>query len=200
MVEQGYAKGRRKRGAIIAEAAALFAEVGYRAASLREISARSGLSHPGLLHHFPTKEALLLAVLDQRDTDDGQVMAAPSSDGRATLRGLLDVVDRNTRRRGIVELFTVLSAESTAADHPAHDYFVERYRSSVDRAESAYADLDRAGQLEPGVEPATAARQLIAVMDGLQVQWLLDEGTDMVGAVRGLIDAQLNGGLDGGKA
>ena len=36
------------------------------------------------------------------------------------------------------------------------------------------------GKLRPGVAPAAAARQLIALMDGLQVQWLLDnESVDM---------------------
>lgn len=197
MAEQGYAKGRAKRRSILDSATELFAEVGYRAASLREISARSGLSHPGLLHHFPTKEALLLAVLAQRDADDAELITAPSAGGREILRGLLDIVERNTGRRGIVELFTVLSAEATAADHPAHDFFVERYRGSIARAEFAYAELAGQQLLRPGLEPATAASQLIAVMDGLQVQWLLHEATDMVSTVRAHLDQQIVGGLDG---
>src|SRR4051794_13431713 len=66
----GYAKGRAKRQDILDQATALFGEAGYRGTSLREIAARCGLSHPGLLHHFPTKESLLLAVLEHRDAED----------------------------------------------------------------------------------------------------------------------------------
>ena len=51
----GYAKGRAKLRDILDQATALFGEAGYRGTSLREIAARCGISHPGLLHHFPTK-------------------------------------------------------------------------------------------------------------------------------------------------
>src|SRR5690349_23420538 len=95
----GYAKGRAKRRDILDQAMALFGEVGYRGASLREIAARCGLSHPGLLYHFPTKEALLLAVLGHRDEVDGARL--PGTGGVDTLRRVLDLVAYNATRRGI---------------------------------------------------------------------------------------------------
>ena len=46
------------------------------------------------------------------------------------------------------------------------------------------ADRDN-GQLAPGVDPASAARGMIAIMDGAQVQWLLDrESIDMAEETR----------------
>ena len=52
-------------------------------------------------------------------------------------------------------------------------------RGSFERA----AEPD--GQLRPGTDCASAARTLIALMDGLQIQWLLDpEGVDMAGDLR----------------
>lgn len=185
-----YAKGRAKRREILDHAIALFGEVGYRAASLREIATRSGISHPGLLHHFATKEALLLAVLAHRDEVDGELFTG--STGTGALKGLVDLVRVNTGRRGVVELFTVLSAEATAADHPAHAFFVERYRRTVAGVERAYLTARAAGALRPDIDPAAAARHLVAVMDGLQIQWLLDDcRTDMVAAVRAHIEGQL---------
>ncbi|GIJ68096.1 TetR/AcrR family transcriptional regulator [Virgisporangium ochraceum] len=186
----GYAKGRAKRREILDHAIALFGEVGYRAASLREIATRSGISHPGLLHHFPTKEALLLAVLAHRDEVDGELFAG--STGTGALGRLVDLVRLNADRRGVVELFTVLSAEATASDHPAHAFFVERYRRTLAGVERAYLAARDAGALRPDVDPAAAARHLVALMDGLQIQWLLDDRrTDMVDPVRAHIQAQL---------
>lgn len=186
----GYAKGRAKRREILDHAIALFGEVGYRAASLREIATRSGISHPGLLHHFPTKEALLLAVLAHRDEVDGELFTG--STGTDALRGLVDLVRLNTARRGVVELFTVLSAEATAAEHPAHAFFVERYRRTLAGIERAYRAARADGALRPDVDPATAARHLVALMDGLQIQWLLDDcRTDMTTPVHAHIQGQL---------
>lgn len=191
-VSRGYAKGRAKRREIIDQAMAMFGEVGYRGASLREIAARCGISHPGLLHHFPTKESLLLAVLEHRDEVDIAWVGLDDTDGVVTLRRLVELVELNTTRRGIVELYAVLSAEATSADHPAHAFFVDRYRTSVDAAVRAYRQAGDAGQLRDGIDAEVAGRQLIALMDGMQVQWLLDAGaTDMVGVVRALVAGHL---------
>lgn len=189
---RSYAKGRAKQREIIEHAVALFGEVGYRGASLREIAARCGISHPGLIHHFPTKEALLLAVLRHRDEEDAARVTADGVVGVDRLRRLVGIVALNTRRRAIVEMFTALSAEATSADHPAHAYFAARYRTSVALTAEDYAHAREAGHLRDGIDPEDAARQLIALMDGLQVQWLLDRpGTDMVALVRAHIGAQL---------
>ncbi|GII54179.1 TetR family transcriptional regulator [Planotetraspora thailandica] len=191
-VQHGYEKGRAKRREIIDCAMTLFGEVGYRGASLREIAARCGISHPGLLHHFPTKESLLLAVLTQRDEVDGEWLSSEGASGLDALRRFVGLVSLNATRRGIVELFAVLSAEATSAAHPAHAYFVERYRASVRSFELAYTRARDEGVLRPGIDPGTAARQLVALMDGMQVQWLLDDGaTDMAGVVRAHVQAQL---------
>ncbi|MCX4552698.1 TetR/AcrR family transcriptional regulator [Streptomyces sp. NBC_01387] len=189
---RGYAKGRAKRREILDHAMAMFGEAGYRGASLRTIATRCGISHPGLLHHFPTKESLLLAVLEHRDEVDGEWMSLGSPTGVDRLRRMADLAELNAGRRGIVELFSVLAAEATAADHPAHAYFVRRYRTSVEGAVLAYGQAHDAGALRPGIAPEVAAQQLIALMDGLQVQWLLSGcTTDMAGVLRAHVRAQL---------
>jgi hypothetical protein len=122
-------------------------------------------------------------VLAQRDEADTAWLGLGDSHGLAALRRLVELGVLNSSRRGIVELFAVLSAEATAADHPAHDFFVERYRTSVDMIVQAYREAQQDGQLREGVEPEAAGRQLVAVMDGLQVQWLLDDGATDMGAI-----------------
>jgi AcrR family transcriptional regulator len=53
------------RDRVLQAAQALFAERGYRGASLRDIARRIGVKAPSLLHHFSSKQQLYLAVLEQ---------------------------------------------------------------------------------------------------------------------------------------
>jgi TetR/AcrR family transcriptional regulator len=53
------------RDRVLQMAQALFAERGYRGTSLRDIAKRIGIKAPSLLHHFPSKQQLYLAVLDK---------------------------------------------------------------------------------------------------------------------------------------
>ncbi|WP_103534181.1 substrate-binding domain-containing protein [Streptomyces sp. SM11] len=169
-----YRKSAERRHEILDAAVTAFARGGHRGASIREISEMVGMSAPGLLHHFGSKEALLIEVLRHRDELD---LGAGYPDGRSGLEALLWLVERmrrNADNRGLVELYCVLSAEAASPDHPAHVYYVQRYEWLRDYTSLAYGALNARGALRPGVRPASAARATIAVMDGLQVQWLLN--------------------------
>jgi AcrR family transcriptional regulator len=189
---RGYAKGRARREEILDAAMALFGEVGYRSASLREIAQRVGISHPGLLHHFPGKEALLTAVLEHREARDTDRFGLAEARGLEALRRFVDLVEHNTRRPGIVELHCVLSAEATAPDHPAHGYFRQRYARVHAGVRAALEEVAAEGGLRPGATPRSAAHAVIALTDGLQVQWLLDRtSVDMPAEVRGYLASVL---------
>ena len=185
-----YAKGRAKRSEIIETAILAFAEVGYHGASLRDIAARAGLTHPGVLYHFPTKAALLEAVLEYRDTVDLEAFREDRARGTGYFEALVRIVERNQVRRPLVELFAALSTEATTPEHPAHEFFRRRYDRLVRERTEQLTELAAGGGLAPGVEPAQAARSIIALMDGLQVQWLLSfdgprsERVDMAAHVR----------------
>ncbi|WP_435738266.1 helix-turn-helix domain-containing protein [Cellulosimicrobium sp. PMB13] len=170
---RGYAKGRAKREQILQAAIQLFGEVGYHSASLRELASRVGMSHPGLLHHFPTKVSLLEAVLEHRDVVDRSELGEEIERGTDYVDALVALVERNSRRRPVVELFTALAAEATSPDHPAHEYFVQRYATTVAAIRDGLQRYADTGRLRDGVDAAVAARHVVALMDGLQVQWLL---------------------------
>ena len=57
-------RSEERRAEIVRAALEVIAERGYRGASLAAVAERVGLTQQGLLHHFPTKEALLVAVMD----------------------------------------------------------------------------------------------------------------------------------------
>ncbi len=181
----GYLKGRIRREDIITAAAAAYGELGYHGSSLREIAKRVGISHAGLLYYFPTKEALLAAVLERRDADDSEREQLTVPPGLEVLRHFVALAEHNVRHPGIVDLYSRLAAEAVAPDHPAHEYFVRHYRAARDGVHESFEVLAARGELRDGVEPVLAALTFIALMDGLQVQWLTVPGdVDLVGSLR----------------
>jgi hypothetical protein len=134
-------------------------------------------------------------VLEHRDEVDGARLAGGGT-GLAVLRGMVDLASLNATRPGIVELFTVLSAEATAVQHPAHAYFARRYQTTVRTTELAYGQVRADGALRPDIEIATAARQFVALMDGLQIQWLLSHRRlDMAAILQAHLQTQLTAPL-----
>jgi AcrR family transcriptional regulator len=182
-----YAKTAEKRAAILDAAIEVFAESGYRAGSLREVARRVGMSEPGLFRHFQSKSALLEAVLEHRDEIARKRVPLESPDGLRVLRGLVDLAAYNASIPGVVELYTILSAEATSPDHPAHAYFMRRYDFTREKVELAFANLAAEGKLRHGLDPRRASIALVALMDGLQVQWLLNRDVvDMADELRGV--------------
>lgn len=174
---RGYAKGRAKRQEIIETATVVFAESGFNKSSMVEISERCSLSRAGLLHHFPSKESILEAVLAWRDQEDRarfRAHGAGTPDGLAVLRGMVDLAVHNSTTPGLIALYATLSAEATHRDHPAHDYFVARYARIRSETRRALLQARDAGHLAEGVDVDDLSVTLTALMDGLQLQWLLD--------------------------
>lgn len=170
-----YRKTAARRAEILDAALAVFGRSGFRGGSLREIAEVVGISQAGLLHHFPDKTAVLTALLDRRDESARSLFTGPR--GIDTILAAVDVVEANTANRATTELYCVLSAEATADDHPAHAYFVARYERYRALLVDAFGLMQQAGQLRAGVDIESAAASTLALMDGLQLQWLLDPGS-----------------------
>lgn len=182
-------QGRRddRREEILLAALDAFAERGYTGASIASIAERVGLSQQGVLHYFPSKDRLLAEVLRLRDKRSMDLILLSGQDGPMTMETVASVVEYNSQRPGIVQSFTVLAAESVIDGHPARDFFRERYGS----ARGWMAEVIRAefgDELSAGLAPEQAAPLLLAVMDGLQLQWLLaPDEIDMPGLFRAFV-------------
>ncbi len=185
------ARGTATKELILDTAMEMFKASGFRATSVRDVAARCGITHPGLLYHYPTKDALLMAVLQRRDDVEGEPVDFHRLHGRALLEHLVAGAAKNATERGIVELFANLSVEAAGPGHPAHEFFVGRYASLRATLIEGLEELASAHALRPGVLPPMAAAHLIALMDGLQIQWLLDPDTDMAGALRIYVNSLL---------
>ncbi|MFC4906197.1 TetR/AcrR family transcriptional regulator [Actinomadura gamaensis] len=174
---RGYAAGDARRERILHIAMQEFAENGYRGTSLARVAERAGLSQPGLLHHFRNKEQLLVAVLELRDRRDAERFLGPDGSapvGRAMLDALADLVEHNSRTPELVRLFAVLTSEAVTAGHPARAWARNRYAHVRARVAEAFRAGAAEGQFRPDLDADSYAARVVALMDGLQTQWLLD--------------------------
>src|SRR3954470_13564238 len=99
------AQGEKTRARLIDAANDAFAERGLHETSLTDVAAAAGVTRQGLLHYFPSKTDLVLAVLKQRDRDDVEAVpraAMRTGDLPAALRAIL----HNDREHpGVTRLF-----------------------------------------------------------------------------------------------
>lgn len=175
-----YAKGIAKREAILTVALELVARQGFRRTSIRDIAGAVGLTQAGLLHYFDSKDELWVEVLRRRDAIDDA--AHRDADDPAQL--LAAVVRHNAEVPGLVQMFVNLSAAAaTDPEHPAHDYFRERYDRSRQIMAADFRRMQDDGRLRPDVDPEELTSVLLAVSDGMQIQWLFDPSRDMAAHV-----------------
>lgn len=170
-----YAKGDAKRREILATALTVISERGYRNSSLQEIADSVGLTKAGVLHYFDSREGLLVEVLRERDAAD----IASFTDDDDSVERLESAAQHNQDVPGLVELFSRLVVESESEEHPGHDYIGDRYAGLQAGLAEDLRARQRAGTLRPDVDPEIFARVLMAVSDGIQLQWLHDRSIDM---------------------
>lgn len=180
-----YAGTDEKRLAILDAALKVFARDGYRGGSLKVVAKEAGMSDAGLLHHFGSKSALLAAVLELRDARTEAVYTPMNgNDPYVILMGLVELARYNASTPGLVRLHVTLSAEATSPEHPAHDYFVQRYGYYLAGLTRAFSGCADRRTLRPGTTPIQAAQATIAAQDGLQLLWLLHGDTiDLSGGI-----------------
>jgi len=181
---------RASREKIIQAATEFFARQGFRGAKLANIARAADLTEPGLLHHFPSKTHLLMEVLKERDRIDSERMRATlQKNGNDFLEAGIELVEHNQTVPGLVQLFNLLVAESISPDHPAHEFFRERYRRERKHWVQAIVRAQQAREVRSDIPAETLVVLIFAMMDGLQVQWLLEpEKIDMSGLFRVMTD------------
>lgn len=157
------ARSRARRREIVQAAAHLFAERGYRSTSLRDISQRVGISHPGMLHHFKNKETLLEAVIDDLEShaqhviDNLQVYLAAPPHLETTITSEFAEHAQRTL------LLAVLTTYVVNPEHPARLRIIRLRRVWEHITERILRIWDQQGRLRPGIDPAWGARTMISL-------------------------------------
>jgi AcrR family transcriptional regulator len=172
-----YAKSARIQAEILDAAAEAFAERGFTSTSMREIAIAVGMTQQGLTYHFPSKHALLSAVLQRRDEVAVEHYRASGLGVMDTLRA---VVQDNLSKPGLVRLMTSLASEGINPDHAAHDFVQGHFA----HAREVFAALLERGQRNGEVRDDIPARELALVVvgayEGLQLQWMIGPDVDLL--------------------
>ena len=151
------------RDRILDTAAALFYQHGVRGVGVDTVVARSGVAKATLYHHFPSKDALVLAYLDRADeawrgklTDSAR---AAGADPAAQLVGAFDALRVACGRDGYRGCAFINTAAESVPGSAVHTATV-RHKQTV---RSWFADL--AGQAG-AADPAGLAVALGVLLDG----------------------------------
>jgi AcrR family transcriptional regulator len=160
---------------ILAAAVAVFAERGYKRASIDAVAERAGLTRQGVLHYFPSKKRLLLALVQLREDLAREHLTALHADAGKDLPGLLaEVITYDHKNPGLAQIHSVLVAEGVTGSDQAqqfcHDYYRSIREQTVKHLTELYGD-----RLPSGLTPRAAATAVVAMLEGVQQQWMLDE-------------------------
>jgi AcrR family transcriptional regulator len=176
-VRKPYAVGVKRREEILQAALEVFSVQGYRGAPMADIADKVGLTLAGVLHYYPSKEELLAAVLRRRDLGLTPPFQEKWEESGSFRDSVHELMARSVSSPHELKLFVTMSAEATDPEHPAHTYFKERYRATRSHFAEILAQAKERGE----VAPAASGPALMAVLDGLQLQWLLEPGFDILG-------------------
>ncbi|GAA4775623.1 TetR/AcrR family transcriptional regulator [Microbacterium gilvum] len=189
-----YAPGLARQRQILDEATRAFGRAGFDGVTVQEIADACGITRQGLLHHFGSKEGLLMALLRQRDEADQELFGRVLAESGSPFRAIVAVTRANAAAPGITAMFTQLAAEATRPDHPAHDFFRDVYTRIHHDLRATLSDMQREGSIVAGVDVDQLASGLVALRDGLALQLLLrsptqsvDELTDTLETMFGLL-------------
>jgi len=163
------------RAQILESAAQIFRLKGYHAASMQDIAVAVNLKKASLYHHFPSKQDILLALLDQAldrliERLSPITLQKKQADEKLieAMRVYLGSLDE------YADLAAVLLLEHRSLDSENHQHHIPRR----DRFEQLWRDLIREG-IETGVfrpaDPSMTARALLGVMNWT-ITWYRPDG------------------------
>ena len=176
-----YKNGIKRRREIIESAARVFGQFGYAGGSLRQIAQEVGVTPAALTRHFDSKEGLLVAVLDYWDEENDRTIPR-SRQGLDRFLGMPTSVLHHTMDRGLIEMFLTVAAEASNPRHPANEHIRRRYERVIGNGVRELTRARELGQVHPMSDSEIVAevRGAYALMDGIQLQWLIDPTIDLV--------------------
>lgn len=171
-------RGDETRAHILAAAEECFTRAGYDATGVAEICERAGVSKGAFYHHFPTKQAVFMALFDQWLSGLDAPLRSVRSASESVPGRLLDLAGLVQRvfasAAGQLPMF--LEFWRQAAKEPEiWQATIEPYR----RYRAAFAELIGEGVAEGSlrpIDPDLAARLLVSLGVGLVLQGILDPG------------------------
>lgn len=161
---------------MLARALECFMEQGYHGTTIRQLATRTGLSVPGLYHHYPSKHALLVALMSHAMSDlwtrSEQALAEAGVSATRQFDLLVEcLVLFHARRR---ELAFIAFSEIRSLDDAARDQHI----AARDRQQRVMDNIVQEG-VEAGLfttpYPRESSTAVITMCTGV-AQWFQPEG------------------------
>ena len=187
-------RGEATRRHILEAAARVFAEKGYAASSLNDLIREASVTKGGFYFHFPSKEALAVAVLrEKKEQWAAKVMAAAERHPaaidqlRAMPAALLDLYDTDPSAKVVQRLTLELSEDPKLAPDMA-----TLFHLWVDLTVSVMRKAQQEGTLRDDVDVRVAAEGAVAAFVGLeQMAAVISGGADLRARVERFADLYL---------
>jgi AcrR family transcriptional regulator len=165
------------RARLLEMAAEVFAERGYRAATVDEIVARAGLSKGTFYWHFDSKDQLFQELLDERIDRPARALmevtrSAPAEETTAPIvsRGLAELLEQEQ------ELVLLLHEYRSAAvrDEGLRARYLERQKALRETLAEALAARHARTGVPLGIPADALATAFIALAEGLSLEALIE--------------------------
>ncbi|MFF8866338.1 ScbR family autoregulator-binding transcription factor [Streptomyces sp. NPDC015139] len=173
---------------VLRGAAELFTERGYRQTSVKDVADRVEMTKGAVYFHYPTKEALALAIVDEHYARWPKILDEVIEEGL----GPVDAAARMLERAAVAfqDDVIVQAGARLQLERPQIEAELPTpYVDWISLLESLLVSAQEAGELRPGVEPGPAARSLVSAFFGSQhVSDVLSGRADVVRRWRDLSD------------
>jgi TetR/AcrR family transcriptional regulator, acrAB operon repressor len=201
MVRRTKQEAQETRSRILDAAERVFHEKGVAHAGLEDIASAAKVTRGAIYWHFKNKvdlfDAMIERVLDPVEAKVAQLQAQEGDDPLESLRALvlffLDKVASDERIYRVVET-AWHKCEYVGEMAQVRDLHLECGNRYLGIYEAALRTAQQRGHLPPSLDARQAAVGLMALVDGLTVNWTLDrESFPLARLAPGIVDAYLAG-------
>jgi AcrR family transcriptional regulator len=171
---------------LVAATVKVITDKGFTGFTLQAVADEAGISEPALFHYVRTKNDLLGMVIaevyDSPEADEYiyntcKVTDYDGHDFWYFPRFCVNNVVFNLQRPELVKLFSIMSGDALAPNHPAHEYFISRHQKYWNQVSQLNWLLPEGYGL---TKFYTLWELTMSAMDGLQLRWLSDGRVDML--------------------
>ncbi|RME28943.1 MAG: DUF2249 domain-containing protein [Deltaproteobacteria bacterium] len=173
-----------RRDQVVDAALALLADVPLDQLTTRRLARAVGVSQPALFRHFRSRDEIVAAVIDRVRRDMGDLASellagdrSPLATIEALVRGLLGYAAEHPGMPRL--LFTDLSGATSEGCHAALSQIVSLQRNLLGEL---IRQAQRSESLPAEVDVSQAARLILAMVQGVVLQWQVEGRPDRLDA------------------
>lgn len=203
MVRKTKEEALETRARLLDAAEQVFHRQGVARTSLAEIALEAGLTRGAIYWHFANKADLYDAMIKRvfqppEDISADDLGSGPAGNNplawvRAGMLGVLERLASDPHHHRVAEI-AWHKCEYVGEMAQIRDRHVECGNRHLDTMERALAAALAQGQLAPHIDPRQAAVGLMALVDGLMVNWTLDPSRFPLDKfAEGIVDSYLDG-------